>query len=71
MTDTKHQKTMPKDRPRDDLEDNPNIGASKGSYATGEDPERIEGDSTFEGDVESDTDRQGGLDPRHVGRTNK
>ncbi|MGQ7792511.1 hypothetical protein ACUN0C_08900 [Faunimonas sp. B44] len=71
MTSTKHQFKDPKDRPRDDLTDNPGIGASKGSYAAGEDPEQIEGENTFEGDVENDATPQGGADPKKLGRTNK
>ena len=38
---------------------------------SGEDPEAILADSTFEGDVENETTREGGVDPGHVGRTNK
>ena len=54
-----------------DLERNPGIGASKGSSGRRQDPEDIAGDSTFEGDVENETTPQGGVDPRHHGRTNK
>jgi hypothetical protein len=71
MSTTKHRKVRPDERPRDDLEDNPGIGASKGAKAGKADPELIRGDSTFEGDVENDTTRQGGIDPRQIGRTNK
>src|SRR5687767_8110010 len=71
MSTSKHPKAQPGDLPRDDLEDNPGIGASKGTKAGKGDPDLIEGESTFEGDVESDTNPQGGVDPRHVGRTNK
>ena len=70
MSTSKHPKTAPGEAPRDDLEDNPGIGTSKGATAGG-DPELIEGESTFEGDVENDTTPQGGVAPRHVGRTNK
>jgi hypothetical protein len=38
---------------------------------SGEDPRSIEGDSTFTGDVENETNREGGIDPNRVGRTNK
>ena len=39
----------------EDLRRNPGIGQSPGTFATGEDLEEIEGDSTFEGDVENDS----------------
>jgi hypothetical protein len=54
-----------------DLKGNPGIGQSKGSYAAGEPPFAAEGDSTVEGDVENETNAQGGINPRHLGRTNK
>jgi hypothetical protein len=54
-----------------DLNGNPGIGSSKGTTISGEDPETLEGGSTFEGDVENETTREGGVDPGHVGRTNK
>jgi hypothetical protein len=38
---------------------------------SGQDPEAITADSTFEGDVENETTREGGGDPGHVGRTNQ
>jgi len=56
---------------KSDLARNPGIGQSKGSFATGEDPDEIEGDNTSEGDVENDAEPSGRVDPRHVGRTNK
>ncbi len=52
-----------------DLKGNPGIGSSTG--LTGTDPEIIEADSTFEGDVENETTDEGGVDPKHVGRTNR
>ncbi len=65
----KHPKTA---EPSDaDLKGNPGIGASKGSTMSGSDPGVLEGDSTFEGDVENETTREGGVDPNHRGRTNK
>ncbi|HEX2725543.1 MAG TPA: hypothetical protein VHN20_06965 [Beijerinckiaceae bacterium] len=54
-----------------DLKANPGIGAAKGTTMTGADPRSIAADSTFEGDVENETTREGGVNPRHVGRTNK
>jgi hypothetical protein len=71
MSTSKHAKTRPGEAPRDDIEDNPGIGASKGMKSGKGDPELIRGDNTFEGDVENDTNPQGGVDPRHVGRTNR
>jgi hypothetical protein len=55
----------------DDAKDNPGIGQSKGVFATGEEPEEIEGASTVEGDVLSDSSAGGGVDPEQRGRTNK
>jgi hypothetical protein len=69
MSSSKQPKTrVPTDM---DLKSNPGIGASKGTTMTGEDPESIQADSTFEGDVENETTREGGVDPNRVGRTNK
>ena len=60
------QSPFPDDRERD-----PKIGQSKGAFATGEDPELIDGENTVEGDVENDSTYGGGVDPRQLGRTNK
>ena len=69
MTNSKQPKTrVPSDV---DLDHDPGIGASKGTTMSGQDPEAISADSTFEGDVENETTREGGVDPNHVGRTNK
>ena len=69
MTSSKQPKTqVPTDA---DLKGNPGIGSSKGTTMSGQDPDTIAGDSTFEGDVENETNREGGVDPEHVGRTNK
>ncbi|HYF53820.1 MAG TPA: hypothetical protein VEA41_06145 [Salinarimonas sp.] len=69
---SKHPKTQPKDRPRDDLVDDPGIGRSKGSFATGEDPRTLDGASTFEGDTENQVDdRTGAVNPDRVPRHNK
>ena len=43
----------------EDLRRNPGIGQSKGSFATGEDPELIEGENTVEGDTENNAGRAG------------
>jgi hypothetical protein len=69
MSSNAHPKTT---TPTDaDLAGNPGIGSSKGTTISGQDPEIAEADSTFEGDVENETTREGGVDPNHVGRTNR
>jgi hypothetical protein len=55
---------------RDNLEDDPGIGRSKGRYSMTNEPP-LEGENTFEGDVKNDTTPQGGVDPKQQGRTNK
>lgn len=55
----------------DDLERDPGIGQSKGTFATGEDPEELEGLNTVEGDVENEVRPSGGVDPDKLGRTNR
>jgi hypothetical protein len=55
-----------------DLDRDPGIGQSKGAFATGADPDEIEGDNTVEGDVENDPNALGGIGKRGgLGRTNK
>ena len=70
--DTKHRKT---DKPTDkDLRQNPGIGTSKGTIKGGDildDDESLDGDNTFQGDVENDVMPQGGVDPDQTGRTNR
>jgi hypothetical protein len=69
MTSSKQPKTrLPSDA---DLKGNPGIGAAKGTTLSGERPDAIAAESTFEGDVENETTREGGVDPSHVGRANK
>ena len=59
MTRTKHQKG---ESPfTDDLDRNPGIGQSKGSFMTGERPETIKGQNTVEGDVENDSTANDGV----------
>ena len=66
---SKHMKT---DVPSDaDLKGNPGIGSSKGMTMSGGDPRDLEGDSTYEGDVENETTPEGGIDPNHRGRKNR
>lgn len=69
----KHPKMKtPSDR---DLVSNPLIGGSKGVVMSGasvDEVEALEGANTFEGDVENDTNPQGGLDkPKRQARPNK
>jgi hypothetical protein len=71
MSTSKHPRTRPGDAPRDDLKDNPGIGTSRGANLGKGNFDLIEGENTFEGDVENDTNPQGGVDPGHRGRTNK
>ena len=59
-----------RDRLPDDLERNPGIGQSKGAFATGEDPESIEGENTTEGDVDNDSTPTDGVPQRQKMRTN-
>ena len=58
------------DGPPDDLERNPGIGLSKGSFATGEDPLSTAGENTVEGDVRNDTTAQGGVRMDHDAEAN-
>jgi hypothetical protein len=68
MTSTKHDKG---ESPfTDDLQRNPGIGQSKGSFATGEDPLTADGENTVEGDVENDSTANDGVPERAHGRTN-
>ena len=71
MNKTRHEKKREGETPfRSDLERNPGIGQSKGSFMTGESPEEIEGDNTVEGDIENDATLQGAV-TADEGRTNK
>jgi hypothetical protein len=68
MNDSKHDKG---DSPfTDDLERNPGIGQSKGSFMTGIPPEEIEGENTIEGDVDNDSTASDGVPQRQRERTN-
>lgn len=55
----------------DDLDCNPGIGSSKGTLATGEYPEEIEGANTSEGDTANRVDGNGAVRPDDWGRTNR
>jgi hypothetical protein len=70
MTSSKHEDTRADERSRDDLEENPGIGQSKGLFATGADPNDEAGENTVEGDVENDAGAQGQAPEAKLGRTN-
>lgn len=63
MSASKHDKT---DKPTDaDLKNNPQAGGTKGARAAGmtaDDMDLAQGESTFEGDVENQTNNKGGVD---------
>jgi hypothetical protein len=66
MTGKKHQKTK---KPTDkDLKENPGIGQSAGLRSS-QDTD-LEGENTFEGDTDNNTDRWGGINPRDRQRSN-
>ena len=58
MSTSKHPAPGKARPPRDDLETDPAIGASRGMTIAGEDPHilRQDGENTEEGDVGNDTD---------------
>lgn len=56
--------------PPGDLERNPGIGASKGTFGRGTDPAVLQGENTDEGDTLNDTTPQGGVNPSQRGRGN-
>lgn len=72
MSTSKHPPPGQVRPPRDDLEDDPGIGASRGTTISGEDPHilRDEGTNTEEGDVGNDTDATGAPTPLSKHRTN-
>lgn len=67
MTTSKHDLSghTPTSLPRDDLEDDPAIGASKGTTISGEDPHilREDGVNTEPGDAANDADAAGSPTP--------
>ncbi|MDB5416875.1 MAG: hypothetical protein JWP50_294 [Phenylobacterium sp.] len=67
MTSSKHSLSghTPTTLPRDDLQDDPAIGASKGTTISGEDPHilREDGANTEEGDAANDADATGAPTP--------
>ncbi|MFL6726831.1 MAG: hypothetical protein ACJ8FS_10000 [Sphingomicrobium sp.] len=68
MTGNKHPNRMSPFK--GDLERNPGVGQSKGSFATGIPPEEIEGENTVEGDVENDSTIADGVPEEERERTN-
>ncbi len=73
MSTSKHPAPGAAQPPRDDLRDDPGIGASRGTTMAGEDPDilREDGENTEEGDVASDADALGRPTPLEQHRTNK
>jgi hypothetical protein len=65
MSTSKHPAPGRAVPPRDDLETDPGIGASRGTTISGEDPHilRDEGVNTEEGDVGNDADATGAPTP--------
>jgi hypothetical protein len=67
MSSSKHQQSghTPTTLPRDDLVDDPAIGASRGTTISGEDPHilREDGANTEEGDAPNDADATGAPTP--------
>jgi hypothetical protein len=53
-----------------DLDRNPGIGQSKGTFMTGDDPQSIDGENTVEGDVENDSTANDGVPEEVRERTN-
>ena len=70
MSTSKHGKSDGEGPFTSDLEDDPGIGQSPGLFATGKDPDLIEGENTSEGDVENDATTGGGAGETRIGRTN-
>jgi len=73
MSTSKHPAPGQARPPRDDLETDPGIGASRGMTRAGEDPHilRDDGENTEEGDVGADADATGAPTPLETHRTNK
>jgi hypothetical protein len=71
MMSTKHRKSRGEGPFTSDLERNPGIGQSKVAFATGADPDDLEGENTVEGDAENDANAQGGIDEHQRMRTNQ
>ena len=67
MTDTKQDNDV---KLNEDLQSNPGIGQSKGTFMTGIPPEEIEGENTVEGDTDNNAGRFGQV-KTDMGRTNE
>ncbi|MCR5874543.1 hypothetical protein LRS10_10405 [Phenylobacterium sp. J426] len=72
MSSSKHPAPGEASPPRDDLQDDPGIGASRGTTMAGEDPHilREDGENTEEGDVGNDADAFGRPTAQNSHRTN-
>ena len=68
ITDTKHQKG--ESRFTNDIERDPGIGQSKGSFIAGEDPKTTKSENSAEGDVDNDATANDGVPQEDRGRTN-
>ena len=66
-SDTRHNSDV---KLANDLDRNPGIGQSKGTFATGEEPEEIAGENTVEGDVDNDSTPTDGVPQAQRERTN-
>lgn len=73
MSTSKHPGPGEARPPRDDLETDPGIGASRGTTMAGEDPHilRDDGENTEEGDVANDADALGQPTAQKKHRTNE
>ena len=71
MSTSKHDKSEGEGPFTSDLESDPGIGQSKGLFATGEDPDLLEGITTQEGDVENQATTDGAADEHKLPRGNK
>lgn len=73
MSTSKHPGPGEARPPRDDLETDPGIGASRGTTIAGEDPHilRDDGENTEEGDVANDADALGQPTAQKKHRTNE
>jgi hypothetical protein len=71
MSTSKHEKTAGEGPFTSDLERNPGIGQSGGTFATGGSLQDIAGDNTELGDIENDAGPNGEVSENSLGRTNK
>lgn len=73
MSTSKHPAPGEANPFRDDLQDDPGIGASRGTTIAGEDPHilREDGENTEEGDVGENAEAHGGISRQRKHRTNE